>query len=891
MLSGTLISGLSAIVLLLALLTFVLLMRHRFVKVLPALLRQAAESILLSLQGIGEGGTSSIPVVSEAFKDLDYLPLQRRWNQCHRDFMVMGNKRFFFDVDEVFQVESFMDEALERRKAQMVERWILVGGALSFCVVTAMGLLSGNVAVRGGQDAYFVLGFAFAVLAVSFMISMTYRLQEELSLKASMAAYTQMVSRLKECLPPVGRNNLIQTLFLLQNEQSAMLNEHVAQMQKSLEDYATHTLSEQIGSRFDGAIQTYLAPPIQKMADTQDVLMHRLLVDQHKRLDQLFTLFTTQVGGLLSAQMEGMADKVSSASKGMQEITTALQSVTEAVSVTLGQNRETTSRNSALLVELSATHKRLMDRFSEATILLDDILTSSKILADTTTNANLSTIDLSEQAVRLQKETGEKFDLLRSTLDERLTASTAAALALQDGLASHAELVRTGLGDYSASVRESNNEFAASVRDSLSEYSTSVKDSLGGYSTSVCDSNGEYFTSVRDSLEKFSTDLQHSMGEQARLVAMQQKEQMEQTFLQSKEQAELSALQQRGQAELITLQQREMSELMMLQQREQSERVTLQQKELTEQLFGALFQDVRTMEENTMRTLQQAQSWSLEVSRGFSEEAHSLFDRISNQSQELSREIQTQGRSNSNMLILTNKTLTETAANQVIVLEEHSTKLLDAMKADAQRLVQSLHQESAGLLQILPTQMREAFDSFTAAMGETMRSTLADSVEIIDRLGEKTERLHGEFDMYFSRTEGNTDKLIEDLRFAMEGAIGKFTEMSDGSLNQLRQGNAEAMTAFADQTRTLMDAVDEQTRTLSLYIKDMGIDMGDLNKGLKSSVSEFSDHIRSGVENTFKEFDSGLAEIVQRMTELGISIEESVQALPETIGKLRAGQP
>lgn len=673
MLTGVLISGISSAVFSLVLLILALMIRRRYAKLLPYYLQQAADTVIDNLKDIKTGGIDRVPAISAIFKNLNYEPLQRRWNQCLRDFTEIGNSRTFFDVEEVFRIEPVMDETLERTAAQGAERLVQVGGILSFCSITAIGFLLDNAAAQGMQGVFTVFGMAFTVLAFSFLISIIYHVYDGRSAQAAYDSYTAMLSRLKECLPPIGRNNLIQTLFLMQAEQSRSLQEQTLQMKETLENYAKTTLSDTIGTRFDDAISTYLAPPIQKMADTQDALLHRLLVDQHKRLDQLFTLFTTQVGGLLSQQLEGMAGSVSGAAKGMLDITSALQSVSEAVSVTLSQNRETTSQNSALLGELSATHGRLVERFSEATILLDDILTSSKILADTTTNANLSTIELSEMAVRLHKESGEKYELLNK--------------------------------------------------------------------------------------------------------------------------------QQKDMAELLSQQQKDMVELLSQQQKDMAEQQVQRQKEMT----------------------------------------------------------------------------------------DNSTQLLDALKTEAERLVQSLHQEGAGLLQVLPTQMKEAFDSFTASMGETMRSTLTDSVDIIDKLGQKTEQLHSEFAMYFSRTEGNTNKLVDDLRFAMEGAIGKFAEMSNDSLNQLRDGNMEAMTAFAEQTRLLMEAVDEQTRTISLYIKDMGIDMGDLNKGLKSSVSEFSNQLQMGVEYTFKEFDTGLAEIVQRMTELGTSIEEAVQALPETIGRLNQG--
>ena len=830
--TGVLVAGIAAVLCVVLMLVFLLVLRRRYLMLLPNIFRSAANAVIRNLSGIKGGGVDKVPAIESAFKTINYEPLQRRWAQCMRDFNEIGGHRAFLDVDEFFRMKPLLEEALERRNAVEAGQWLAWSGALSACIVTAAGFIAGG----GAQlNPYMILGMAAGTLAIGIAISIEYRWRDARTFEACMEDYTDMLARLKECLPPVGRDSLIQTLYLMQNEQSENLKKQTEELKKTLTGFATETLALEVGSRFDASIEHHLAPSIQKMADVQTSVLTRLQHDQQHRMDQLFNLFTKEVGDLLSKQLAGMTDQVNKSAAGMREIVGSLHTVAQDVQTTHMQNRETADRNEVLLKSLNETHIKLMERFGEATILLDDILNSSKILSETTTNANVATIELAEQAGRLQRETGEKFDQLRTTFDERLTASTNAALSLQASLAVHAEEIRTGLSDYAIDLKTSFQSYSDQLQQHFETYSGSGRTWLESYSSDIMTSLGEF---VHQTREEF---------------------------------------------------------------RIESEMAAAQRRQESEALFSSMKAQIDAMRTNLSETLEQAQAMNLETAGRFGAEAQALFAKYEKQNQEVAQELQAQGRTNANLLSLTNKTLTETTATQVRAFESQTASQVHAFESQSEKMMQgwkenaatfyaSLHDEARGLLQLLPDQMKEAFNAFTASMAETMRSTLTDSVEIIDKLGERIQQLHSEFELYFSRTEGNTEALISDMRFAMEGAIGKFTEMSDASLTQMRDGNQEALLAQSQQTRQLMDAVEEQTRTLSLYIKDMGIDLAELNKGLKESVGEFSTHLHEGVTGTFAEFDKGMAEVVHRMTELGVRIEESVEALPDTLERMGGGR-
>jgi hypothetical protein len=769
------------------------------------------------------------------FASLECDLLAIRWEDAFRGFSDLGQERTFINIDRVFESKNLLSEALviERSKTS-VRVFLLLGAVLSFAAMALLRLFE--------QSFEFSLLSPFIILSVAFLLSLAYLVESESKFNKAKRVLGNTVRELKRVLPCMGDEHLIHTLFLLQKEQSEDLLRQTADMKAALTDFTTNTLSAQIGTRFEKSITTHLAPAIQKMADVQTDLLHRLQTDQHKRLDQLFTLFTKQVGDLLGQQLSGMSESVASATAGMEKVVASFDAVRQGVDRTLDQNRETADHNQSTLEKLVETQAGLAERFSDASLLLDDVMSSMKILADTTGNANTATLMLSEQAARLQLETSDKLEALRSTLDERLNLTAATlderlgtvATTLDDRL----NIAITALDDQlKASMTTLDERQAGTVAlmdQRLLEVVGAMESQRAAFGENTNQLHGaltEHVEGLRIAMDGFVSSFQQTAKTQADTAAEQQKEQ-------------------------------------------------------TEAMLGTVFLEVRAMTEHTTEMLKQAQAWSLDVSEKFSCSANEIFSKLEKHNHEISQEIQSQGRTNANLLTLTNKTLTDTIANQNKVFEQYSSQLMEILKADADAVIRSMHKESEDLLQVLPTQMREAFDAFTASMGDTMRSTLTDSVEIIDKLGEKTAQLHSEFELYFSRSEGNTDKVIDDLRFAMEGALVKFTELSNNSLEQMRTGNQEAMTMFSEQTKQLMEAVDEQTRTLSLYVKDMGIDMAELNKGLKESVADFSEQLKNGVNNTFEEFDTGLSDVVRRMMELNLSMKESIQALPEAMAQL-----
>jgi len=63
------------------------------------------------------------------------------------------------------------------------------------------------------------------------------------------------------------------------------------------------------------------------------------------------------------------------------------------------------------------------------------------------------------------------------------------------------------------------------------------------------------------------------------------------------------------------------------------------------------------------------------------------------------------------------------------------------------------------------------------------------------------------------------------------------------------------------------------------------MDVADLSNNLRGAVKEFSGQLESGIGDTLKDFDKGLAEVAIRLANILESIRESAEALQKAMMK------
>jgi hypothetical protein len=73
--------------------------------------------------------------------------------------------------------------------------------------------------------------------------------------------------------------------------------------------------------------------------------------------------------------------------------------------------------------------------------------------------------------------------------------------------------------------------------------------------------------------------------------------------------------------------------------------------------------------------------------------------------------------------------------------------------------------------------------------------------------------------------------------------------------------------------------MDENSRSIGLYAKEINMDVADLSVNLRGSVQEFTARIQEGINATFADFDKGLSDVSLRLATILDSIRDSAEAL------------
>jgi len=197
-------------------------------------------------------------------------------------------------------------------------------------------------------------------------------------------------------------------------------------------------------------------------------------------------------------------------------------------------------------------------------------------------------------------------------------------------------------------------------------------------------------------------------------------------------------------------------------------------------------------------------------------------------------------------------------------------------------------QAAASLLQNVVVEMNRAMDGVGKQISESIGATIGDSAEMVEKLAVQMSTLKQEYDAYFTKADEQNRTAFDELDFHMQNVIARFSTETETVISKLQESISSAMGLFEGNTATLLANLDEQSRSIGLYAKELNYDIHTLSDNLKGSVAEFSDHLHKGVVTTFEDFDAGLSEVAKRFANMVESVRDSVENLPAALSGNRA---
>ncbi|QRN86064.1 hypothetical protein JR334_02190 [Clostridia bacterium] len=157
------------------------------------------------------------------------------------------------------------------------------------------------------------------------------------------------------------------------------------------------------------------------------------------------------------------------------------------------------------------------------------------------------------------------------------------------------------------------------------------------------------------------------------------------------------------------------------------------------------------------------------------------------------------------------------------------------------------------------------------------------NAEAIANLTEQAQQLRDDYSNYFGKMDDQTRKTLEDMDYQIQLIISRVNEEIGSMLKEMMEQNHENAANHNEATLSLMESFKEQAESISLYAKEINLDVNDLKDGLKESVKVFKEDTNESVHQTLETFDAGLAELTERLALTTESIREAVENLPNAI--------
>lgn len=198
-------------------------------------------------------------------------------------------------------------------------------------------------------------------------------------------------------------------------------------------------------------------------------------------------------------------------------------------------------------------------------------------------------------------------------------------------------------------------------------------------------------------------------------------------------------------------------------------------------------------------------------------------------------------------------------------------------------------QAAAQLLNDVVAEMNNAMDGVGHEIAESINAASAGSVEIVQRLAEKTEQLKAEYDTFYNRCQDANIANVDSMEAAVQSVLGTFTDDAGQVMAKLETNISSAMNLFEGNTSELLSSLEEQARSIGLYAKELNFDVSSLSDSLRESVQIFTDQVSAGTQKTFSDFDAGLTEVSNRLANTIESVREAVEKLPEAVGGAKKG--
>jgi len=138
------------------------------------------------------------------------------------------------------------------------------------------------------------------------------------------------------------------------------------------------------------------------------------------------------------------------------------------------------------------------------------------------------------------------------------------------------------------------------------------------------------------------------------------------------------------------------------------------------------------------------------------------------------------------------------------------------------------------------------------------------------------------------------ESILTDAVGAMQSARQTAADQQDSAglyLGAMQDQVNNLSSRLGADIQGLLSQIRHETGAVSSQASTIGTQLGALNNTLNHSLNEFSQASAQYVRQTLHEFDSGLAELTERMARTAAEIRDAVDALPAALRHAQGQTP
>ena len=207
-------------------------------------------------------------------------------------------------------------------------------------------------------------------------------------------------------------------------------------------------------------------------------------------------------------------------------------------------------------------------------------------------------------------------------------------------------------------------------------------------------------------------------------------------------------------------------------------------------------------------------------------------------------------------------------------INNDSSSIVSTITQYQQKMTDSSHHLSAGLQGL-------------QQLSNSLSDIVSINAETLETMKIEQEKMKEKYENYIQCLYQQMKGYQEDTSAEWENAMTRFFEMTSSGFTRFEDSFTQSINALLHSNQSLNQSLEEQSQGMNFVSNEMALRLHELNGSLKDTMKEFTRAIGEGTGKTISEFDQGLSEITQRLSQTIIEIRDSIDDLPVVIESLK----